>query len=543
MKKDKATRRRERKARREAKRQLRILERESPITAAPASGERDTIAAAFEAEDTGLATAPARSRLPLVPAGPARWEIPQGARPGMRVPARLYADQALLQDIAEDAALEQLANVATLPGIVGHALAMPDIHWGYGFPVGGVAATRVDDGVISPGGIGFDICCGVRLLRSDLTLAELERGGRRERLADALARAIPAGVGEGGTTTVRQLDRLLAEGARWAVAEGYGWERDLECIESHGTFPGADPDAVSARARQRGAGQCGSMWGGNHFCEVQVVETVYEPQLAAAMGLAEGMVCVFLHTGSRGLGHQVCQDYLALMQGAMRRYGIQVPDRQLACVPVRSPDGQRYLGAMAAAANFAWANRQLLTHQVRQAFSRVFGRPAERLGLDLVYDVSHNLAKLETHVVDGRPQLLCVHRKGATRAFPAGHPELPARYRAQDCPQPVLIPGDMGRYSYVAVGTEAAMRETFGSICHGAGRVLSRGEAKRRLGTVNIAALLAERGILGRAGDPRALAEEASEAYKDVADVVDTAERAGLARKVARLRPLIVVKG
>jgi tRNA-splicing ligase RtcB len=436
-----------------------------------------------------------------------------------------------------------VANVATLPGIVGHALAMPDIHWGYGFPVGGVAATRVSDGVVSPGGIGFDICCGVRLLRSDLTQADLERGNRRERLAAALAAAVPAGVGKGGAKPTRDLDRVLAEGAGWAVRAGYGWSRDLDSIESRGTFPGADPAAVSQRARQRGAGQAGSMGGGNHFCEVQVVEAVYDERLAAAMGLAQGALCVFLHTGSRGLGHQVCQDYLGLMQDAMRRYAIHVPDRQLACAPVRSPEGQRYLAAMGAAANFAWANRQLLTHHARQALGRVFRTPPERLGLDLVYDVSHNLAKLETHVVDGVPQELCVHRKGATRAFPAGHPDLPPHYRALDCPQPVLIPGDMGRYSYVVVGTEQAMQETFGSICHGAGRLLSRGEAKRQLGKTDIAALLAARGITVRAADPRGLAEEASEAYKDVADVVATAERAGLARKVARLRPLIVVKG
>jgi tRNA-splicing ligase RtcB len=409
--------------------------------------------------------------------------------------------------------------------------------------VGGVAATRVSDGVISPGGIGFDICCGVRLLRSDLTEADLERGNRRERLADALAAAVPAGVGKGGASPTRDLDRVLAEGAGWAVREGYGWSRDLDSIESRGTFPGANPDAVSQRARQRGANQAGSMGGGNHFCEVQVVEAVYDERLAAAMGLAQGALCVFLHTGSRGLGHQVCQDYLGLMQDAMRRYEIQVPDRQLACAPVLSPEGQRYLGAMGAAANFAWANRQLLTHAAREALGRVFRDQPERLGLDLVYDVSHNLAKIETHIVDGVPQELCVHRKGATRAFPAGHPELPRRYRALDCPQPVLIPGDMGRYSYVAVGTDHAMQETFGSICHGAGRLLSRGEAKRQLGKTDVAALLAARGITVRAADPRGLAEEASEAYKDVADVVATAERAGLARKVARLRPLIVVKG
>jgi tRNA-splicing ligase RtcB len=569
MARNKTERRRERDAKKEAKRQQRARERGAVQAAVMAytRGDADAADVADRVAPPAPAKGDARSRhpatpavvtpavqvaqsgagragvVPLVAAGLARWDIPIGVRPGMRVPGRVYADHALLAEIAEDAALEQVANVATLPGIVGRALDMPDIHWGYGFPVGGVAATRVADGVISPGGIGFDICCGVRLLRSDLTLADLERGSRRERLADALADAIPAGVGKGGAGTVRDLDRLLAQGARWAVENGYGWTRDLDCIESQGTFAGADPDAVSARARQRGGSQAGSMGGGNHFAEVQVVEAVYDERLAAAMGLAQGALCVFIHTGSRGLGHQVCQDHLGQMQEAMRRYGIHVPDRQLACAPVRSPEGQRYLGAMGAAANFAWANRQILTHEARQAFRKVFGTLAERLGLELVYDVGHNLAKIETHVVDGVPQELCVHRKGATRAFPAGHPELPAHYRALDCPQPVLIPGDMGRYSYVAVGTETAMQETFGSICHGAGRLLSRGEAKRQLGKVDIAALLAARGITVRAADPRGLAEEASEAYKDVADVVETAERAGLARKVARLRPLIVVKG
>jgi tRNA-splicing ligase RtcB (3'-phosphate/5'-hydroxy nucleic acid ligase) len=575
---NKTERRREREAKKEAKRQERarqrgavqaavvaytsgeadgtdVADRVAPLAPAKGGTRRPKAGALIGAETTARpqgagsdqpAVEPGTGRaavVPLVAAGPARWDIPVGVRPGMRVPGRVYADHALLAEIAENAALEQVANVATLPGIVGHALAMPDIHWGYGFPVGGVAATRVSDGVISPGGIGFDICCGVRLLRSDLTLDDLERGSRRERLADALADAIPAGVGKGGGAVVRDLDGLLARGARWAVEAGYGWTRDLDCIESHGTFPGADPDAVSTRARQRGGGQAGSMGGGNHFSEVQVVEAVYDDRLAAAMGLAQGALCVFLHTGSRGLGHQVCQDYLGLMQGAMRRYGIQVPDRQLACAPVRSPEGQRYLGAMGAAANFAWANRQILTHEARKAFGKIFGTLPERLGLDLVYDVGHNLAKIETHVVDGVAQELCVHRKGATRAFPAGHPELPTRYRALNCPQPVLIPGDMGRYSYVAVGTEVAMQETFGSICHGAGRLLSRGEAKRQLAKVDVGALLAGRGITVRAADPRSLAEEASEAYKDVADVVETAERAGLARKVARLRPLIVVKG
>lgn len=478
-----------------------------------------------------------RGSLPLEPAGRCRYRIPASARPAMRVPAILVANESLLEELRGDPALDQLANVATLPGIVGAALAMPDCHWGYGFPVGGVAAVRVSDGVVSPGGIGFDINCGVRLLRTSLPETDLER--RQQQVADALYRAIPSGIGvhDGLPIERREVHEVLARGVGWAVERGYASEEDRWLIESGGCLQGADPDAVSKRAVERGVNQLGTLGSGNHFFEVQVVDQIYDPSAAAAMGLEVGRVCVFVHSGSRGLGHQVCQDYLGVMDEAMRRYGIQVPDRQLACAPIDSPEGRRYLAAMLAAANFAFNNRQGLTYRARQAFKQVFGS----LELEIVYDVAHNIAKFERYVVDGREEELLVHRKGATRAFPAGHPEIPERYR--EVGQPVLIPGDMGRYSFVAVGTEQAMRDTFGSICHGAGRQLSRSAAKKQLHGVDLVAELARRGIIVRTPNPGALAEEASLAYKDVANVVDVCEQAGIAHKVARLRPRVVVKG
>ncbi len=478
-----------------------------------------------------------RGPLPLEPAGPCRYRIPASARSHMRVPAILVANATLLEELRSDPALEQLANVTSLPGIVGAALAMPDCHWGYGFPVGGVAAVRARDGVVSPGGIGFDINCGVRLLRTPLRDADLER--QKERLADALFRAIPSGVGvhDGLPIERRDVTAVLALGVEWAVEHGYATRADLEMIESRGRLEGADPDAVSKRAIDRGFNQLGTLGSGNHFFEVQVVDEIYDRVAAAAMELEVGQVCVFVHSGSRGLGHQVCQDYLDLMGEAMRRYGITLPDRQLACAPIQSPEGQRYLGAMQAAANFAFNNRQGLTYRARRAFREVFGA----VDLEIVYDVAHNVAKFERYTIDGREETVLVHRKGATRAFPAGHPEIPERYRPVG--QPVLIPGDMGRYSFVAVGTEQAMTDTFGSICHGAGRHLSRSAAKKQLRGVDLVAELARRGILVRTPSPGALAEEASLAYKDVADVVDVCEQAGIARKVARLRPRVVVKG
>lgn len=470
-----------------------------------------------------------------------RWRIPRTQRPDMRVDGIVFADDELMAALRGDPALGQVANVATLPGIVGASLAMPDIHWGYGFPIGGVAAVRHDGGVISPGGIGFDINCGVRLLRTDLPVAGLRR--YLPRLADELFRAVPSGVGAraGHRLSAAELDSVLVDGARWAIAAGYGWPEDLERTEEQGRLTGADPARVSPRAHQRGADQVGTLGSGNHFLELDVVDLVHDTTAAAALGLFEGQVVVFIHCGSRGLGHQVCTDHVAIMDRAMDRYGIRVPDRQLACAPLDSPEGRAYLGAMAAAANFAWANRQTIAHAVRGAFERVLGSDARSLGLDLVYDVSHNIAKLETHLVDGKETAVCVHRKGATRAFPAGHPDVPAVYR--EVGQPVFVPGDMGRYSYVAVGAPGSMSAAFGSTCHGAGRNLSRHAALRELRGVDVAGRLEAEGVIVRAERPDLLAEEASVAYKDVAAVVRVAERAGLLRVVARLRPLAVIKG
>jgi tRNA-splicing ligase RtcB len=471
-----------------------------------------------------------------------RWEIPVGAKPGMRVPGLVYADERMIRQMGEEQAFEQVANVATLPGIVGRSLAMPDIHWGYGFPVGGVAAFDATDGVISPGGVGYDINCGVRLIRTDLTEDDVRP--RLEELVDALFRAVPSGVGAGGPVRVSmvEIDRVLAGGARWAVAAGYGCADDLEVIEAGGALAGADPGAVSDAAKQRGRGQLGTLGSGNHFLEVQVVDQVFHEPAARAMGIeGPGQVVVFIHSGSRGLGHQVCTDYLRTCERAGPRYGIRLVDRQLACVPLDSDEGRRYFGAMCAAANFAWANRQLMTHWVRESLERVFRRSWEHLGVRLVYDVAHNIAKMEEYEVEARLRRVCVHRKGATRAFPAGHAEVPARYRAVG--QPVFVPGDMGRYSFVAVGAEGAMRESFGSTCHGAGRVLGRKAAVRQLAGRDIAAELRRAGIGVRAHDRGLLAEEAPAAYKDVADVVAICHAAGLSRRVARMRPIGVVKG
>jgi tRNA-splicing ligase RtcB len=471
-----------------------------------------------------------------------RWELPQDYKPGMRVPGLIFADEAMLNLMAEDQAIEQVANVAFLPGIVGHSLAMPDIHWGYGFPIGGVAAMRVKDGVVSPGGVGFDINCGARLLRTDLREKDV-RPVLRE-LVNQLFRDVPAGLGGHGPLRLShsELEDLMVRGARWMVDRDYGLPEDLEVTESQGCLPGADTAVVSQRARQRGLAQLGTLGSGNHFLEVQVVDTIYDRSAADVFGLEEpGQVVVFFHCGSRGFGHQVCQDYLDVMEKAAKRYDIHLPDRQLACAPIDSREGRDYMAAMTAAANFAWANRQCIAHWVRQSFAHVFQKRPEDLGMRPIYDVAHNIAKVERHSFNGREVTVCVHRKGATRAFPAGHPEIPAAYR--QIGQPVLVPGDMGRYSYLAVGTERAMAETWGSTCHGAGRLQSRGAAKRALKGVDIAARLAEQGIVVRAQDRSALAEEASEAYKDVADVVDVLEKAGISRKVAKMRPLGVIKG
>ncbi len=470
--------------------------------------------------------------------GPNTYRIPKEGK--MRVDAVFFASEAILKDLeAEDyASLKQLVNVATLPGIVGPALAMPDIHWGYGFPIGGVAAFDPEEGgVVSPGGVGFDINCGVRLLASSLTLKDLEP--RKEALANALYRLIPSGVGSERKDvrfTKRELQAILAEGAQGVVGRGFGEEEDLAFIESGGRLPWANPDRVSERAFERGAPQIGTLGSGNHFLEVQYVDAIYDERAAQAFGLFQGQITVLIHTGSRGLGHQVCQDYVELFLRAAPRYGIELVDKQLAAAPIQSPEGQAYLEAMAAAANFAFANRQLITHFVREAFEGV-GFPPRAHGLRVLYDLAHNNAKFETH----RGRRVLVHRKGATRAFGPHHPEIPEAYRPVG--QPVLVPGDMGRYSYVLVGTEKAMDLTFGSSCHGAGRKMSRHQAKKVARTRNLVEELRKEGILVRAATRATVEEEIPEAYKDVALVVEAVEGAGIGQKVARLRPLIVVKG
>ncbi|HEY3174396.1 MAG TPA: RtcB family protein [Candidatus Polarisedimenticolia bacterium] len=469
-----------------------------------------------------------------------RWEIPR--RGSMRVPGRIYANERMIGAMREDQALQQVANVAALPGIVNYSIAMPDMHWGYGFPIGGVAAFDMESGVISPGGVGYDINCGVRLLRSSLKVEQVSH--RMTDLVNALFRNIPSGVGSARRDIKLSHDevrRVLEAGAAWAVRSGFGRPEDLEHVEAGGRIPGPDTDAVSDRALERGRAQLGTLGSGNHFGEIQRVAEIHDEQAASALGLFEGQVAVTLHSGSRGLGYQVCDDYLQVMLEAARRYGIELADRQLCCAPLGSPEAKRYMGAMAAAANFAFANRQMMTHWVRQTFESVLGMGPAELGLDVVYDVCHNIAKVETHVVGGVEKKLCVHRKGATRAFPPGHPETPAAYRSVG--QPVLIPGDMGRYSYVLVGTMGAFRETFGSTCHGAGRRMSRSAAARGARGRPILRELADRGIIVRSESRATLLEEIPEAYKDVAEVVDVVHGAGIARKVARLVPMGVIKG
>jgi tRNA-splicing ligase RtcB len=471
-----------------------------------------------------------------------RWRLPQQYKAGMRVPGLIFASEKMLDIMAEDQAIEQVANVAFLPGIVRYSMAMPDIHWGYGFPIGGVAATRLEDGVISPGGVGFDINCGTRVLRTDLMEEELRP--QIKELVNQIFRDIPAGVGGHGLVRVgtKEIDQVLTQGARWAVENGYGWPEDLEAIEGGGALTGANPDAVSRRAKERGSPQLGTLGSGNHFLEIQVIDEIFDTEAAAAMGIHQaGQVVVFIHTGSRGLGHQTCQDYLDVMEVAAQKYHIHLPDRQLACAPIRSREGQDYLGAMTAAANFAFCNRQLIGYWVRAALGRILGRNPHDLDMHVVYDVAHNIAKIERHRLNSKEVTLCVHRKGATRAFPPRHHDVPACYR--DIGQPVLVPGDMGRYSYIALGTEQAMAETWGSTCHGAGRVQSRGAAKRTLKGMDIGHRLAQQGIYVRAQNRALLAEEASEAYKDVAMVVDVLHEAGVSRRVARMRPVGVVKG
>ncbi|HMK55949.1 MAG TPA: RtcB family protein [Dissulfurispiraceae bacterium] len=469
-----------------------------------------------------------------------RLEVPKDYKPGMRTNGVIFVD-AVLEKGLEPSCIDQVANVATLPGIVGSSLAMPDIHTGYGFPIGGVAAFDLDEGIISPGGVGYDINCGVRLLRSNLKREEVLP--RIRELVDTLYDAIPAGVGSKGKIKLgpEAQRKVLVKGARWAVEEGYGTAADLEKIESNGAIDGADPGLISDKAYERGRAQQGTLGSGNHFIEVQYVDEIYDEKTANAIGIFKDNITVMIHTGSRGFGHQVCTDFLEVMAGALNKYRIELPDRELACAPFRSQEAQDYLAAMRAAANYAWANRQCLMHWTRDAFISFFKISPGQLGMGLVYDVAHNIAKVEEHVIDGKKRKLVVHRKGATRAFPPGHPELPEIYRHLG--QPVIIPGDMGRASFVLVGTEKGREETFSSACHGAGRVLSRHEAIRRAKGRAIRRELEDKGIFVRSAGREILAEEMPEAYKDVTNVVDVVHSAGIARKVARLRPMGVVKG
>jgi len=470
-----------------------------------------------------------------------RWRIPRTYKPGMRVDGVIYADARMIENIASDRAPEQVANVAFLPGIVKFSLAMPDIHWGYGFAIGGVAATDVDaGGVISPGGVGFDINCGVRLVRTNLTEKDVQPKLRD--IVYALYNDVPAGVGSKGDIRISGPDerRLLVEGAKWVVDHGYGRQEDLECTEERGAIKGADPDKVSSRAYERGKNQSGTLGSGNHFLEIQVVDQIYDEETAAVFGVEKGQITLMIHSGSRGLGYQVCDEYSKDMIRCLSKYGISVPDRQLACAPVNSDEGKAYLGAMKCAANYAWANRQCLMHLARHSFEKVFNMGPKDLGMDLVYDVAHNIAKIEKYTIDGKEKTLCVHRKGATRAFPPGHPELPVKYRQTG--QPVIIPGDMGRNSYLLAGTKKA-EETFYSTCHGAGRRLSRSAAISACRGRSIARELESKGIIVKSSGRETLAEEAPEAYKDVNEVVGVVNGAGISKKVCRMRPLGVIKG
>ncbi len=467
------------------------------------------------------------------------WEIPKTG--GMLVPGRVYADERMLERIKEDKALEQVVNVAHLPGIRKYSIAMPDIHWGYGFPIGGVAGVDAEEGVISPGGVGYDINCGVRLMTTKLTEQDVRL--RLSELVTQLYKKVPSGAGESGEVKLSKEDyrAIFSKGSRWAVERGCGRDDDLLKTEDHGHFPGADPKAVSRRAFKRGKEQLGTLGSGNHFVEVDVVDKLFDPGVAEVFGLEPGRVCVLIHSGSRGFGHQICTDYIDTMISYMRREGLTLPDKQLACAHIRSSEAQAYLAAFSAAVNYAWTNRQIIMHSVREAFYETFGITERELGSSLVYDVSHNIAKFEDHKINGGIKRICVHRKGATRAFPKGHKHIPEVYK--EVGQPVFIPGDMGRGSYVLVGTEASMEETFGTCCHGAGRMLSRRKALKEARGRNIFEELSEKGVVIMAKGKRTVAEEMPEAYKDAQDVCDVVHNAGIASKVAKLRPIGVIKG
>ncbi len=471
-----------------------------------------------------------------------RFRIPKSYMESMRVDGVIYASDKLIDSIKDDNALEQVANVATLPGIQRYSLAMPDIHWGYGFSIGGVAATDVENGgVISPGGVGYDINCGVRLLRTSLSKKDIVP--KLKDIVYALYNSIPSGVGSKGDIKVsrREEESILIKGAGWALSKGYATESDIEHTEEKGAMEGADPDSVSERAYERGKAQSGTLGSGNHFIEVQAVDEVYDKKAAGVFGISKDQVVVMLHSGSRGFGYQICDDYAKKMVHTLSEYNINVPDRQLACAPLNSKDGRRYFSAMKCAANYAWNNRQCLMHLVRQAFEKLFKQSFQSLGMSLVYDVAHNIAKLEKHVIDGKEKLLCVHRKGATRAFGPGNKQVPEGYR--EVGQPVIIPGDMGTCSYLLAGTQTAMDETFGTTCHGAGRRLSRKAASRNYTSAGIIKTLEEKGIALMAAGKATIAEEAPEAYKDIDDVVCAVEGAGISKKVCRMRPMAVLKG
>ena len=470
-----------------------------------------------------------------------RWEIPKGFVPGMNTNAVIFADESMIPKIKEDNAPTQAANVACLPGIVGSSMAMPDIHWGYGFPIGGVAAVDANEGSISPGGIGFDINCGVRLIKTDLTVKDI--GDKIDPLMDALYANVPSGLGSKGLTKVgyRELDDILQNGSRWAVENGYGWDSDLEVTEEYGMMQDADVDMVSDKAKKRGLSQLGSLGSGNHFLEVDVVDKIFDEEAAKCFGLKEGAVTVTIHCGSRGCGHQIATDYLQQMEHYVKHSGLELPDRQLACAPLNSKLGDDYWRAMSCGANYAWANRQMITHWVRESFESVLNDSAENMGMSMVYDVAHNIAKKERHEYEGSNMDVLVHRKGATRSFAAGRPEITLKYR--DIGQPVIIPGDMSVGTYVLVGKPGSMKETFGTTCHGAGRVMSRKDAEKYVTAAQIQADLSGRGITLRNGSDEGLVEEAPQAYKDVDTVVSVVCAAGIAGKVARLKPIGVVKG
>lgn len=470
------------------------------------------------------------------------YRIPKSYKPGMRVDGLIFTDDVLLQQLKLDQAPEQVANVAFLPGIQHASLAMPDIHWGYGFPIGGVCATDPkEDGVISPGGVGYDINCGVRLVRSNLFWRDVKPHIRT--LVEELFRQVPTGVGKSGhyTFKAKELRQLMGDGVGFLHARGLATQGDIDHTEANGRLDGAEPDLVSDRAIARGEEQCGTLGSGNHFLEVQLVDQVYDAEAAEVMGLEKDMVCVMIHSGSRGLGYQVCDDALLSLRKVPEKYGIALPDRQLACAPIDSPEGKHYIGAMRAAANFAWCNRQLLMWQAREVFGKVLGKKWQQLQMNLVYDVAHNIAKFEEHTVGGVKKKVWVHRKGATRAFPPGHPEVPSIY--QKIGQPVIIPGDMGRASWVLVGQPGSMARTFGTTCHGAGRAMSRTAAIKEAAGRRIDKELEARGVIARAQSLRGLAEEQPKAYKNVDEVVEVVHRAGLSKKVARMRPIGVIKG